>query len=123
MEETVETFDFSAAPALVVVEEVVVPAPAPAPAPTPEPVVVEEEVVVPAPAPAPVPTPEPVVVEEVVVPAIIEQEKAVAPVAVPMYVSGVVEKAIPSARTSIILPGVPSPTRPFKLRFGLRNRF
>jgi hypothetical protein len=28
----------------------------------------------------------------------------------------------PSAVRPIILPGVPAPTKPFKLRFGLRNK-
>ena len=33
-----------------------------------------------------------------------------------------VEKVTPPTPLPIILPGVPSPTRPFKLRFGLRNK-
>ena len=108
MEETSEPFDFSDVPAPVVVEEeekVVVPAP----------VVVEEEKVV---------VPAPVVVEEekVVVPApvVVEEEKILVPDL--GHVSNLVETVVPPARTSLILPGVPTPSRPFKLRFGLRNK-
>ena len=75
-----------------------VPAPAPSPAldvePATAPVIVEEAVSEPAPVP--------VVVEEVV------SEPAPAPAPVPV--------------TRLILPGVPSPTKPFKLRFGFRNK-
>jgi hypothetical protein len=38
------------------------------------------------------------------------------------HVSNLVETVVPPARTSLILPGVPTPSRPFKLRFGLRNK-
>lgn len=78
MEETVETFDFSAAPA-----------------PSPVPEVVPEEV-----AAAPAPAPVAVVVEEVA--------------------------AAPAPVRPKFLPGVPTPpstSKPFKLRFGLRNKF
>ena len=82
MEESRETFDFTAVPApspetKPLVEEVVVPEPAPAPAPAPPP----------APAPAPEPTPSP----------------GIAYTTYPVFAS-------------------PSPVRPFRLRFGLRNK-
>jgi hypothetical protein len=86
MEETTETFDFSAAPAPSPVPEEVVAAPAP----VSEPVAVVEEV---AAAPAPV--------SETVV-------------------------AAPVSVRPTFLPGVPTPpsaSKPFKLRFGLRNKF
>jgi hypothetical protein len=106
MEETTETFDFAAvpAPAPVIAEEekVVVPEPVP----EPEPVVVEEEKVV-------VPEPEPV-------PVVVEEEKVVIPEPEPVVIEE--EKVVVPPRTSLILPGVPTPSRPFKLRFGLRNK-
>lgn len=80
MEETVETFDFSAAPA-----------------PSPVPEVVPEEV---AAARVPAPAPVAAVVEEVA--------------------------AAPAPVRPKFLPGVPTPpstSKPFKLRFGLRNKF
>jgi len=69
--------------------------------------------------------PAPVVVEEeekVVVPApvVVEEEKILVPDL--GHVSNLVETVVPPARTSLILPGVPTPSRPFKLRFGLRNK-
>ena len=80
----------------VVVAEEVVPAPAPEPVVEETPVVVAEEVA---------PEPEPVV--EVLPEPVVEETPAPAPA--------------PARPT--FLPGVPTPARQFKLRFGLRNKF
>ena len=114
MEETTETFDFSAvtAPAPSSVPVVVEEEKLAVPEPVPTPVIVEEEKVV---VPAPEPVPAPPVVEEEKVPVVfpapvfVQEEKRVV--------------SAPAASRPIILPGVPSPTKPFKLRFGLRNNF
>jgi hypothetical protein len=70
---------------------------------------------------AAVPPPSPVPAPAVV---ILEEEKVVVPEPVPAPAPApvVVEKVVPPAVTRLILPGVPSPTKPFKLRFGLRNK-
>jgi hypothetical protein len=62
-----------------------------------------------APSPSPSPAPEPVV-EEVLVPA---------PETEPVVVEEVV---VPAPARPTFLPGVPTPTKPFRLRFGLRNK-
>ena len=117
MEETTESFDFSAilapSPAPAIVEDEKVVDSVPEPEPEAVPVVEEEKVVVPEPTPIPVAVEEEKVVvvpEPLLFPApvfIQEENRVVSP---------------PTAVRPIILPGVPTPSRPFKLRFGLRNK-
>ena len=106
-----------------VVEET--PAPAPTPAPEPETDVVEE--VVPEEQPVVEEAPAVVAPVEEVVPAeqpVVEESPAVV---APVEVVVPEEKAVPAAAAPVaarptFLPGVPTPSRPFKLRFGLRNK-
>uniref|UniRef100_A0A6C0CJ73 Uncharacterized protein n=1 Tax=viral metagenome TaxID=1070528 RepID=A0A6C0CJ73_9ZZZZ len=123
-----------------VVEET--PAPAPTPAPEPETDVVEEVVPEEQPVVEEAPAVEEVVPEEQPVveeaPAVVAPVEEVVPAEQPVVeespavvapVEEVVpeEKAVPAAAAPVaarptFLPGVPTPSRPFKLRFGLRNK-
>lgn len=110
MEETSEVFDdFAAAPTT----EAVVEEERSTPTPAPESVVEEEK-----PAPSPTPVPEPAVEEETPAPPPVSEP----PVEEETPLAAPAPAPAPVAAYSRILPGVPTPTRPFRLRFGLRNK-